>query len=157
MRILKWGSMILLVGFIIALIAAPIGPMPGIFISGTASDVPDSWGDTSSIVEIDLQVGEGPLGRTVTVWTVQVDGDLYVTGQKDSGWVSGIAPGGPVRLQMDGKLYDLTAETETKDAVNVLSAWQEKYTIHYPDMMGQFPEPEKALSTAVVYKLKKRV
>ena len=156
MRILKWGSIILLIGFIIAVIAAPIGPMPGIFISGTASDVPDSWGDTSSIVEIDLQVGEGPLGRTVTIWTVQVDGDLYVTGQKDSGWVSGIAPGGPVRLQMDGKLYDLTAETVTKDAVNVLSAWQAKYAIHYPDMMGQFPEPEEALRTAVVYKLKKR-
>lgn len=157
MRLLKWGSVTLLVGLIIAAMAAPIGPMPGVFISGTASDVPSSWGDTSSIVEIDLQVGGGPLGRTVTIWTVQVDGNLYVTGQKDSGWVSGIAPGGPVRMQMDGKLYDLTAETATKEAVNVLSAWQAKYENHYPDMMGQFPKPEEALGTAVVYKLTKRI
>ncbi len=107
MRLLKWGSVALLVGLIVAVITAPIGPMPGVFIRGTASGVPTSWGDTSSIVEIDLQVGEGPLGRTVTIWTVQVDGDLYVTGQKHSGWVSGIAPGGPVRMQMDGERWDL--------------------------------------------------
>ena len=74
MRLIKWGSIILVVGLIIAVIAAPIGPMPGVFISGTASDVPTSWGDTSSIVEIDLQVGEGPLGRTVTIWKSRLMG-----------------------------------------------------------------------------------
>jgi len=149
--------MILVVALVIAGIVAPIGPMPGILISGTASDVPTSWGDTSSVVDINLQVGEGPLGRTVTIWTVQVDGDLYVTGQKDSGWVRGIAAGGPVRMQMDGRLYDLSATAVTEDAVKVLSAWRAKYENYYPEMMDQFPEPEEAIRTAVVYKLTKRV
>ena len=153
MKAVKWISAIVAVALAVAVVAAPIGPMPGILIGGTASEVPTSWGDTASILEIQLQIGEGPLGRTVTIWTVEKDGDLYVTGQQDSGWTRGIGAGGPVRVQMAGKLYELTATPVSEGQVDVLSAWQAKYASHYPDLMEQFPAPEEALGTAVVYRL----
>lgn len=109
MTIIKWAAAVLVVVLLIAVVAAPIGPMPGILITGTTTEVPNAWGDTQSIEEIQLQIGEGPIGRTVIIWTVQIDGDLYVTGQNDAGWTGGIGPGGPVRMQMAGNLYELTA------------------------------------------------
>lgn len=149
----------LVVALIIAVAAAPIGPMPGILISGTATKVPNAWGDTQSIEEIQLQIGEGPIGRTVIIWTVQIDGDLYVTGQKDAGWTGGIGPGGPggpVRIQMAGNLYELTATLLADGQVNVLEAWQAKYVKYNPDLADQFQPPVEAISTAVVYELAKR-
>jgi len=153
MKILNWLLIVVLIGGIAVVVLAPIGPMPGVFASGTASAVPDSWGDTASTLEIELQVGEGPIGRTVTIWAVQVDGDMYITGRKDSGWVRGIGAGGPVRMQLNGKLYNLNASTVTQDGVKVLTAWHAKYVQHYPDMMDQFPSPEEGARSAVIYKL----
>ena len=55
--------MILLVA---GVLAAPIGPVPGIFIGGTASDSPDPWPDTADTHEILLTV-PGTLPRVVTI------------------------------------------------------------------------------------------
>lgn len=154
MKIVKWLSIILVVGLIIAAVVAPIGPAPGIFASGTASDVPASWGDTSSTLEIELQVGAGPIGRTVTIWAVQVDGEMYVTGDKNSGWVRGVGDGGPVRMNLNGKLYSLTATAvDEPEAMKALTAWHAKYVKYYPDMMKQFPSPEEGARSAKVFRL----
>ena len=130
--------------------------MPGLLIGGSASEVPTSWGDTAPIHEIKLQVGEGPLGRTVIIWMVQVDGDLYVTGQKDSGWTRGIGSGGPVRMQMEGNLYDLTATPVTMGQVEVMTAWLDKYRPDYPQVLEGFPSPEEGARTAAVFRLTAR-
>ena len=156
MTIIKWAAAVLTIALFIAVAAAPIGPVPGILISGTANEVPNAWGDTQSIEEIQLQIGDGPIGRTVTIWTVQIDGDLYVTGQRDAGWTGGIGQGGPVRMQMAGSLYELTATPLDEGQVDVLEAWQAKYVKFNPDLADQFQPPAEAISTAVVYKLAKR-
>ena len=156
MKILRVVVGVVVVAIIGIAVAAPIGPMPGLLISGTAAGVPDTWGDTQPVREIQLQIGEGPVGRTVIIWVVQVDGDLFVTGQQDAGWTSGIGGGGPVRMLMNGNLYDLEATPVAAGAVEILAAWQAKYTVHYPDAMGQFPPPEEAIRTAVVYRLTAR-
>ena len=156
MKILKIGSAVLLVALVIVAFAAPIGPMPGLLIGGSASAVPASWGDTQTIDEIHLQIGAGPVGRTVIIWTVQIDGDLYVTGQKDSGWTQGIGSGGPVRLRMGGNLYDLTATPVTEGKADILAAWVAKYSVHYPEIVDSFPAPEESLPTSAVFRLTTR-
>lgn len=156
MKILKIGSAVLLVIVAIAAVAAPLGPMPGFLIGGSASEVPDSWGDTQSIHEIKLQIGEGPIGRTVIIWNVQIDGDLYVTGQKDSGWARGIGSGGPVRMQMEGNLYQLMATPVNVGQADVLAAWLKKYSPDYPELVEGFPAPEDAIRTSAVFRLTAR-
>ena len=157
MQILKWILILVVVGLLVAAAVAPIGPVPGVYAGGDASAVPDSWGDTSTALEIELQVGEGPVGRIVTIWTAQVDGNLYVTGSKDSGWVRGVGAGGPVRVWLNNKLYDLAATPVVgAEAVAALTGWHAKYVKHYPDMMSEFPSPEEGAQVAVVYKLTER-
>jgi hypothetical protein len=156
MKILKIGSLILLFALVVAAVAAPVGPMPGLLIGGSTSEVPASWGNTRSIHEIHLQIGEGPVGRTVIIWMVQIDGDLYVTGQKDSGWTRGIGSGGPVRLKMEGNLYELTATPVTVGQADVLSAWLDKYAPDYPELLEGFPSPDEAIRTSAVFRLAAR-
>ena len=74
MKAIKIGLSLLLVALIVAAWAAPLGPVPGFVIGGTATEVPASWGETRSSHEICLQIGEGPVGRTVIIWMVQFDG-----------------------------------------------------------------------------------
>jgi len=156
MKVLKIGSAILLIALVVAAVAAPLGPMPGFLIGGSATQVPTTWGDTLPIHEIKLQVGEGPVGRTVIIWTVQIDGDLYVVGQKDSGWTGGIGSGSPVRMQMDGNLYELTATPVTVGQADVIGAWLKKYAPHYPEIVEGFPSPEEGSRTTAVFRLTAR-
>ena len=65
----------------------PIGVVPGFFIGGTEQQVPEKWEDTSGIDEVRLRAGN-LIPRVVIIWIVQVNGELYVSGGKDSGWVS---------------------------------------------------------------------
>ena len=156
MKLVKITSVILILSLIGVLVFAPLGPMPGIWISGSEQPVPETWGETRDIKEIQLQVGDGFFGRTVIIWMVQYEGNLFITGQKDSGWVSGIGASSPVTMKMNGNLYALTATALSENQVPVLTAWQKKYTPLYPQMMAEFPAPEEALATAVVYELSPR-
>jgi len=154
----RWTMAILSALLVLTAVLAPIGPMPGIWLSGANTPAPHSWGDTADVLEVKLQVGAGSLGRTVIIWVVQVDGDLYVTGQQDSGWVRGIGMQGPVRLQLRDTVYALhaTAVEDVAAAERVLIAWQDKYRQHYPDMIAQFPSAAEALQTGRAYRLTPR-
>ena len=59
-------------------------------------------------------------------------------------------------MKMDGHLYALNATAMSENQVPVLTAWQQKYTPLYPQLMAEFPAPEEALTTAVVYELSRR-
>lgn len=152
MKIIKFGMALLVIVLLAVAFSAPIGSMPGLLIGGTASEAPASWGNTTSVEEIQLQIGEGPVGRTVIIWTVQIDNVLYVTGQKDSGWVRGIGAGGPVRMQMEDQLYDLTATPVTVGQADKIAAWLEKYEQFYPGIT-EGPSPEERALTAAVFRL----
>jgi hypothetical protein len=157
MKILKIGAVTLVIALVVAAIAAPLGPLPGFLIRGSASAVPDQWGDTRPIHEIKLQIGDGPIGRTVIIWMVQVDGNLHVVGQNDSGWARGIGAGGPVRMQMQGNLYELTATPVTTDQARLFAAWRDKYVADYPEIIDGFPPAEEAARNATVFRLTPRV
>lgn len=156
MKALKTICWIAVAAAAVAAFLAPLGPLPGFRIGGESAPVPASWGETREIHEIKLQIGEGPIGRTVIIWMVQVDGNLYVTGQPDSGWTQGIGAGSPVRLQLAGKLYELNATPVTDGKVAVLTAWMNKYAPDYPDIVNAYPSPEQGAKRASVFRLAAR-
>ena len=155
MKALKVAALVLLIGLILAAFAAPIGVVPGFLIGGTPMEVPDSWGETRPIHEIELQIGEGPIGRTVTIWMVQLDGDLYVIGDADSAWTRGIGTGGSVRMRMEDRLYDLTATPVAMGQADVIAAWLKKYEPDYPEIVAGAAAEERA-RTAAVFRLTAR-
>ena len=156
MNIPKISVIVLIVIGLVVLYSAPIGPMPGIFIGGTPTAVPEQWGETQHIHEIQLQAGEGPMARTVIIWVVDIDEDLHVVGTKGTGWVSAVGDGGPVRIQMAGSLYDLQATQVVHDKRRVTTAWVEKYKTDYPEIVSGFPQTDEALETTAVFKLTHR-
>ena len=155
MNILKIGAAVLLVTLIVLALMAPLGPVPGFLIGGSDADVPSSWGDTLPVHEIQLQIGEGPIGRTVIIWMVQFNGDLYVIGEAGRGWTSGIGSGGPVRMQMEGKRYELTATPVAAGRQEVITAWLKKYETDYPEIVAGFSSEDRA-GNAVVFRLSAR-
>ena len=152
MKILKIASATLLLLLLVLAWMAPIGPLPGIRIGGTETSVPESWGDTSGIHEIKLEV-QGTLPRVVTIWVVQVDGTLHVVGSKGSGWVQMLNQGGPVRMRMGDNTYSLTAESMTTGWEPILTAYIDKYRPDYPDIINGFPSLEEAAGTTSVFRL----
>ncbi len=153
MRVLKILGVLIGVALVAIVVAAPIGPMPGIFIGGTETPVPQAWGDTGSVDEIRLQVGEGLIPRVVIIWVIQVDGDLHVVGAKDSVWTSMIGSGGPVRMRLGDETYALRAEPVTAGWQPILEAYVDKYRPGYPDIVAGFPPVEEAAESIAVFRL----
>ena len=152
MKVMKIAALILLAGLILLVWIAPLGPMPGIFIGGTSSELPESWGNTSDIHEIKLEV-QGSLPRVVIIWVVQVNGELHIVGSKDSGWVAMLDQGGSVRMRMGDKTYSLVANRVTTGWEPILDAYMNKYRADYPEIIEGFPSLEEAGSTTAVFRL----
>jgi hypothetical protein len=151
-RILKIAAPPLLLAIVIIAWLAPIGPLPGIFIGGSGADTPANWGDTSKTHEILLEV-QGGIPRVVTVWVVQVDGDLHVVGSRESGWVNKLGQGGAVRMRMGADTYPLKANLLTDGWEPVLEAYVGKYQADYPDVVNGFPPLEEAAASTAVFRL----
>ncbi len=156
MKIIKILAGVLLVVLVAVVLMAPIGPLPGVFIGGTQTPVPALWGETGEVDEIRLQVGEGLIPRVVIIWVVQVAGDLYVVGAADGGWTSMIGQGGPVRMRLGDKTYDLRADLLTANWQPVLEAYVDKYRPDYPDIVAGFPAIDEAEGTISVFRLSAR-
>lgn len=153
MKILKVVALTLVVVIAIVIWAAPLGPLPGVFIGGTQSPLPAAWGDTRQIHEIKLAVGEGMIPRVVIIWVVQVNGDLHVVGAKESGWTTALGSGGPVRMRMGDKTYDMQATRVTAGWEPVLEAYIEKYQTDYPEIIQGFPDIAEAAGSTSVFRL----
>jgi hypothetical protein len=153
MKALKIVALVVAVVLVVLIFATPLGPLPGLFIGGTATPVPASWGDTRPIHEIQLQVGEGPIRRVVIIWVVQVDGLLHVVGAKESGWTAAIGGSGPVRMRMGDKTYDMQATLMTDGWQPVLQAYVDKYRADYPEIIEGFPSIDEAQGAVSVFQL----
>jgi hypothetical protein len=151
-KILKFAAPLLVLVIIAVAWLAPIGPMPGFIIGGTAAATPASWGDTSKTDQIRLEV-QGDIPRVVIVWVVQVNGDLHVVGSRDSVWVKKLDQGGDVRMRMDGNTYSLNASLLTVGWEPVLEAYVNKYRPNYPDIVNSFPPMEEAEASSAVFRL----
>ena len=114
----------------------PIGVVPGFFIGGTEQQVPEKWEDTSGIDEVRLRAGD-LIPRVVIIWIVQVNGELYVSGGKDSGWVSRLLKNADAQLRIGDSTYAVTAERQTQNLDELMSAWYDKYQPNYPEIVGQ--------------------
>ncbi len=154
MNILKYVGIAVAVILVIVAIAAPIGPMPGFFIGGTAAAAPANWPDTSQTDEIRLKV-PGGLPRVVIIWVVEHEDELYVVGAKGSGWVDKLGNGGPVEMRLGENTYPLNATPLNQGWEPVLEAWLDKYRPGYPDIVAGFPSPEEAQGTSAVYRLER--
>ena len=135
MKIWKIGLSLVAVVLITLLIRLPIGTIPGFFIGGSASAAPTTWEDTSSIHEIKLRAA-GVIPRVVIIWFVEIDNDLYVVGETDSGWVSILGNGGPVHMRLEDSTYPLQATIVDSSKDQILQAWQTKYEVGYPEFFG---------------------
>ena len=114
----------------------PIGVVPGFFIGGTEQEVPEKWEDTSGIDEVRLRAVD-LIPRVVIIWIVQVNGELYVSGGKDSGWVSRLLKNADAQLRIGDSTYAVTAERQTQNLDELMSAWYDKYQPNYPEIVGQ--------------------
>ena len=134
-------KIIVLITFLVLLVLylLPIAVVPGFFIGGTDKQIPAEWGDTSSIDEVRLKA-EGLIPRVVIIWIVQVNGELYVSGGKDSGWVTRLLENDNAHLRIGDNTYSVTAERQTEKLDELMRAWYDKYQPNYPEIVGQMRE-----------------
>ncbi len=154
MKALKIAAVVAAILAVIYIFAAPIGPAPGFFIGGNAAAAPASWPDTSQVDEIRLGVPGTP-PRVVIIWMTEYEGEMYVAGAKDSGWVSRIGSGGPVQMRLGDDTYDLTAEPVNQGWEPVLRSYIAKYEEEYPDIVAGFPAVEEAGDYMTLFHLKR--
>lgn len=152
MKFLKILAPLCLVLLVALVFVAPVGPLPGIFIGGAPSEVPSSWGETSGIHEITLEV-PGPLPRVVIIWVVQLEGDLYIVGSRKSGWVSMLGEGGSVRVRMEDNTYSLNAALLDTGWERAMEAYLAKYRSDYPEIVDGFPSLDDAAASFSVFRL----
>ena len=143
--------MVILIGAILVWLA-PIAMMPGFFIGGSTTPAPSTWEDTSAIDEVRLKV-RGTIPRVVIIWIVQVDGELYVTGAKDSGWVTRLGDGGDAELRIGDNTYPVVAERQTENLDELIGAWYDKYRPNYPDIVGDMSEVSTEPRSYAIFKL----
>ena len=152
MKYLKYGTSALVLVIALLVLLAPIGPLPGIFIGGSAAAAPADWGDTSGIDEVRLRV-EGTVPRVVIIWVVQQENELYVIGANESGWVSRLGQGGPVNLRIGDTTYALSASVVTQNQLPIVEAYQNKYRSDYPDIVGGMGAPQDMLAGVTIFQL----
>ena len=138
--------------FAILVFVTPIGPLPGFFIGGQPTPVPQTWPNTAKVDEILLKV-PGILPRVVVIWVVQVDGALYVVGNSASGWVQRLGDGAAVEMRLSGNAYALNALPVTEDLERLFNAYKDKYRPNYPGIVGGFPILAKADDQFRVFRL----
>jgi len=152
MKALKVGLAVVAIAVVIGIAIAPVGPVPGFFIGGTPAEVPAQWPDTKDVDEIRLRV-PGFLPRVVTIWVVESAGELYVVGGRESGWVSMLGEGGPVKMRLLESTYGLRAVAVREGWEAVLTAYVEKYRQDYPDIIAELPKIDDARSRVTVFRL----
>ena len=150
----KRRGLIALLTAILAILVfvTPIGPLPGFFIGGQPTPVPQTWPETAKVDEILLKV-PGILPRVVVIWVVRVDGALYVVGNSASGWVQRLGDGAAVEMRLSGNTYALNAVPVTEDLERLFNAYKDKYRPNYPDIVAGFQTLAEAGDQFGVFRL----
>lgn len=154
MKYVKVAAAVVVVVAVVIAIAAPVGPLPGFIIGGSQTAIPEAWQDTSSTHEIRLGV-RGTLPRVVIIWVIDYEGELYVVGGADSGWVTMIGAGSPVQVRIEDNTYDLNARRVTDNLENIVSAYMNKYRADYPDIVESFASVQEVEDSWRVFHLER--
>ncbi len=152
MRIVRVVAAVLVALALVVLFAAPIGPLPGVFIGGTETPPPATWEDTSGIDEIRLKA-PGAIPRVVIIWVIDFESELYVLGMKTSGWVERIGDGAPVDVRIDDRTYAVRATPVEARAEEIYAAYIAKYEPNYPDLVASLPSVEEGRDLATIFRL----
>ena len=151
MKVWKIGVSLVAVVLLALVVRLPIATTPGFFIGGSASSAPVTWADTSSTHEIKLRV-EGTIPRVVIIWFVEIDNELYIVGETDSGWVSMLGNSGLVQMRLEDSTYPLQADVVTSGEEEILQKWLGKYEADYPEFVNTSAS-EEFLEYSSIYKL----
>ena len=151
MKVWKIGVILVAVALFALVVRLPIATTPGFFIGGSASSAPVTWADTSSTHEIKLRV-EGTIPRVVIIWFVEIDNELYIVGETDSGWVSMLGNSGLVQMRLEDSTYPLQADAVTSGEEEILQKWLGKYEADYPEFVNTSAS-EEFLEYSSIYKL----
>ena len=151
MKVLRISLALIAALFIFLAVRLPIATTPGFFIGGDPEISPDTWIETSSIHEIKLRVS-AMIPRVVIIWFVEIENDLYVIGETESGWVTMLGDGGRVHVRLGDKTHPLQASVIDSGIANIIQAWEEKYLNDYPEFFNTSAS-EDFLESVSVYKL----
>jgi hypothetical protein len=128
-------SSLVLLALLVALgCVPPSDSRPGLWLSGSASELPDDWSFTDAHREIALEVSPPYLlAHSVTIWCVSLDGQLYVAARSpdDKRWPGWVASDPDVRLGIDDRLYETRlAMLGSEDEIErVYAAYAAKYEL----------------------------
>ena len=119
------NAVYLLLALIITGCTEPLVMIPGGKLKGDVVPVPENWTEVPEVVQLEVQ----PLDPySLNIWAVIANGHLHVATQQAK-WVPMLAADSDVRVKIDGKIYELTAEKLTK--VGELEAVEQAYRKKY--------------------------
>ncbi len=103
----------------------PLISIPGGKLKGDVVPPPKSWESVPDVIQLEMQPSNP---YSINIWGVVNEGDLYVA-TADSKWVPFILADNKVRVRMEGKIFELTAnlveDVDTQRRVG--DAYTEKY------------------------------
>ena len=148
------SGLIALLAAILAILvfATPIGPLPGFFIGGQPTSVPQTLPNTAKVDEILLKV-PGMLPWIMVIWVLQVDGALYFVGNSASGWVERNGDGAAVEMRLFGYTFALNATPVTQGRERLLNTYRDIYRPNYPDIVAGLPALAEAGDKFGVFRL----
>jgi hypothetical protein len=102
---------------------------PGGELSGASSPLPSDWAWTDAVSTIQLETRPAD-PYSVNIWAVGIRDKLYVhAGANHSTWIENMESDSSVRVQIDEKIYELSA-TRVEDQAE-FDAFSDAYEIKY--------------------------
>ena len=109
--------------------SVPVGPIAGSKLEGTPAEWPDDWSFSERHENFLLETNSKD-PYSVTVWAVDVDGELYITAvSPENQWVKNLQMDPFVVIALDGKLYSGRAHviSDQQEMANVGKRYGTKY------------------------------
>jgi hypothetical protein len=127
---MTYRMLALTLGFLL-LACGPILVVPGGGLDRTTSAVPTDWGWTNDISTIQLETRPAD-PYSVNLWVIaQGDSLLVHAGENRAAWVEHIEADAAVRVQVEGKIFELAAtRVAAQSEFDAFSdAYEEKYSV----------------------------
>jgi hypothetical protein len=155
-RWLTYTLTVLVIVLIAVALAAPLGPMPGIRIGGTAAEPPPAWDGAALPDEVRFATYDGALPYVVTIWIVESGGGLYVVGAPESTWVQKATSSPEVKVRIGDQVFDMLATRMPPGREDVLAAYIERYEDDYPEIIDSLPPLEELAAGSALFELTPR-
>ena len=124
-------TLIVLLSFLSAC-SDPIVGIPGGKLKGKVQTPPETWSHVPDVVQLETRPSDP---YSINIWAVVSEGNIYVA-TREAKWVPFIAEDPAVRVRIDRKLYNLSANpvTDVEERLRVAQAYQRKYDYETDDV-----------------------